>query len=84
MQAVLAAYGQATAAATTDVECQRVLDPTHDHYLLMTVGWAQSHRVDSCVIHIDITDGRIWIHHDGTERGIANDLGKAVASRNVP
>ncbi len=26
------------------------------------------------VIHVDIRDGKIWIQHDGTEEGIANDL----------
>lgn len=74
VQDVLAAYYQETAATITAVERQLVLDPTRDHYLLMTVGWEQNRRVDSCVIHIDIKDGQIWIQHDGTERGIANDL----------
>ena len=74
VQAVLTAYYQETTAAITEIERQLVLDPTRDHYLLMTVGWEQNHRVDGCVIHIDIKDGQIWIQHDGTERGIANDL----------
>jgi len=25
-------------------------------------------------VHIDIKNGKIWIQHDGTERGVANDL----------
>jgi hypothetical protein len=26
------------------------------------------------VLHIDIKDDQIWIQHDGTESGVANDL----------
>jgi XisI protein len=26
------------------------------------------------LIHVDIIDGKLWIQHDGTERGIARDL----------
>jgi hypothetical protein len=26
------------------------------------------------LIHIDIVDGKLWIQHDGTERGVARDL----------
>jgi hypothetical protein len=74
VQDVLTGYYQETAGAMVGVERQLVLDPTRDHYLLMTVGWEQNHRVDGCVLHLDIKDGQIWIQHDGTERGIANDL----------
>jgi hypothetical protein len=27
-------------------------------------------------LHLDIKDGKIWIQHDGTEIGIANELVK--------
>jgi hypothetical protein len=30
--------------------------------------------IHGCVLHLDIKKGKIWIQHDGTEVGIANEL----------
>ena len=37
-------------------------------------GWHGRRRIHGSVLHVDIRDGKIWIQHDGTERGIAEDL----------
>jgi XisI protein len=57
-----------------DVEVQFVFDRERDHYHLMNVGWEGDRRIRGSVLHLDIKNGKIWIQHDGTERGIANDL----------
>ncbi len=49
-------------------------DRAQDHYLLFAVGWDGHKRVHAPLIHVDIIDGKLWIQHDGTERGIALDL----------
>ena len=51
-----------------------VLDEQNDHYHLLTVGWHHNERIRGTILHIDIKDGKIWIQHDGTEIGIANEL----------
>ncbi len=51
-----------------------VFDTQNDHYQLTTVGWDGDRRVFSCLIHIDIKNEKIWIQHDGTEVGVANEL----------
>lgn len=56
------------------VQAQVVIDTEHDHYQLVHVGWINDHRIFGCVLHIDIQDDKIWIQHDGTEVGMANDL----------
>ena len=38
------------------------------------VGWRGIKRDFGYVLHLDIKDGKIWIQHDGTEVGIANQL----------
>lgn len=63
-----------------DVEVQTVFDRTHHHYQLLTVGWDGYERIRGCVLHIDIKDSKIWIQHDGTEVGVANEL----VARGVP
>jgi hypothetical protein len=55
-----------------EVEREAIIDPLHDHYELMSIGWIGSQRVHGCVLHIDIKNGKIWIQHDGTEEGVAN------------
>lgn len=34
------------------------------------------HDAVGCVLHLDIKNSKIWIQHDGTEIGIANELVK--------
>jgi hypothetical protein len=57
-----------------DIDVETVFDTEHDHYELINVGWHQDQRIRGAVLHIDIKNGKIWIQHDGTERGVANDL----------
>ena len=57
-----------------DIEVEMVLDEVHDHYELLYIGWEGRQRVHGTVIHIDIRDGKILIHHDGTSTGVAEDL----------
>jgi len=57
-----------------DIEVQVVFDRERHHYQLLNVGWNKYKRIRGCVLQIDIKDGKIWIQHDGTEEGIANEL----------
>ncbi len=57
-----------------DIEVQTIFDTDRDHYQLFNVGWHDHRRIRGCVLHIDIKGEKIWIQHDGTEKGIANDL----------
>ena len=59
-----------------EVETQLIFDTEGDHYQLVYAGWKNRRRRYGCVLHVDIKDGKIWIQHDGTEIGIANELVK--------
>lgn len=56
------------------VEIQLLIDRERDHYQIMTVGWNGEKRIHGIMLHIDIKDGKIWIQHNGTERGITQDF----------
>ena len=60
-----------------EITLYTVFDREQDHYMLMAVGWDKHNRVHAPLIHVDIVDGKIWIQHDGTERGVARDLERA-------
>lgn len=57
-----------------DVVVETIFDEERDHYEMMYAGWNDYHRVHGSVIHIDIRDGKIWIQHDGTAVGIAQEM----------
>ena len=57
-----------------DIEVQKIFDREGDHYQLMNVGWHGNRRLRGCVLQIDIKNEKIWIQHDGTEIGVANEL----------
>ncbi|HAN75147.1 MAG TPA: XisI protein [Planktothrix sp. UBA8407] len=57
-----------------EIERHVVFDRHHDRYLLMILGWEGIKQVHGCIIHLEIIEGKIWIHRDGTEDGVANDL----------
>lgn len=56
------------------VGVQQIIDPANDPYQLVHVGWQNKRRIYGCVLHIDIQNQKIWIQHDGTEIGMANEL----------
>ncbi|MBR8833321.1 MAG: XisI protein [Stigonema ocellatum SAG 48.90 = DSM 106950] len=59
-----------------EIEKQVICDPVNDHYQLVYVGWKNRRRTYGCVLHLDIKNDKIWIQHDGTEIGIADELVK--------
>ncbi|AFY47494.1 XisI protein [Nostoc sp. PCC 7524] len=56
------------------VQVELVLDEKRDRYLLVETGWQNGYRIYGTLLHIDIIDHKLWIQHDGTEDGIANEL----------
>lgn len=64
-----------------EVQVETIFDDAQGHYELMYAGWTGNRRIHGSVIHVDIRDGKIWIQHDGTERGIAEDLVEAGVAR---
>ncbi len=54
--------------------CELVFDRRQDHYLLVEAGWENGCRIYGTLLHIDIQGGKLWIQHDGTEDGVADEL----------
>jgi hypothetical protein len=59
-----------------NAETQIAFDTERDHYLVVHTGWENRQPVYGCVLHLDIKGEKIWIQHDGTEIGIADELVK--------
>ncbi len=76
---ILTEYSQIK-AANEEVEAELIFDLVRNRYQLVHVGWSRKQRIYGCVLHLDIHDDKIWIQHDGTEVGIANEL----VARGIP
>ncbi|MEM1256166.1 MAG: XisI protein [Cyanobacteria bacterium P01_H01_bin.21] len=73
VQKLLKDYSQIK-ASNEDVEAETIFDLVEDRYQVVHVGWSNKRRIYGCVLHLDIKNDKIWIQHDGTEGGIANEL----------
>jgi hypothetical protein len=73
IQQLLKKYGDLP-SSRNEIETQIIVDEQHDHYQLVHVGWRNNRRIYGCVLHIDIKNHQIWIQHDGTDIGMANEL----------
>ena len=80
MMAVLRAWEQRPGPEST-LRFEAVFDRERDRYLLVVVGWDRTHHVHSTLAHVDVIDGKLWIHHDETPEGIAPDLVAAGVPR---
>ncbi|MEC4895796.1 MAG: XisI protein [Oscillatoria sp. PMC 1051.18] len=65
-----------------DLQRRLIISKDSNNYLLLTLGWQNKKRVHFCLVHIEILNEKIWIHQDGTEDGIANDLVAAGIPKN--
>lgn len=65
----------------TPLRFEAVFDRERDRYLLAVVGWDGPRHIHSTLVHIDVIDGKLWIHHDQTEDGVAPDLVAAGVPR---
>lgn len=64
-----------------EVQIEVIFDDAQDHYELMYAGWNGPYRIHGSVLHLDIRGGKVWIQHDGTEDGVAEELVKAGIPR---
>ncbi len=73
LQQIIDEYSQYT-PSYGEVELEPSVDPTRDHYQLLSVGWNKHQRIHGSILHLDIRNEKIWIQYDGTEERVANRL----------
>ncbi|MGI0480942.1 XisI protein [Geminocystis sp. CENA526] len=59
-----------------EIKIDLIFDTENNHYLLIETGWQNDYRIYGTLLHLDIINNKIWIQHDGTEEGIADELMK--------
>ena len=51
-----------------------ISDRSSGHYLILDQGWDGFKQIHRTWVHVQIKDGKFWIHEDRTQDGIAVDL----------
>jgi len=51
-----------------------VIDRENDEYVLMWVGWSGYKYKHGIMFHLQIIDGKVWVHEDRTDIDIAGRL----------
>ncbi len=57
-----------------DIQQYVIVNRDRTHFLLFNEGWHGKRRVHGVVTHVEIREGKIWIHFDGIEDGITDEL----------
>lgn len=65
----------------SQVKIELIFAQENHHYLLIETGWQNDYRIYGTLLHLDIINNKIWIQHDGTEEGIADELMKEGISK---
>lgn len=67
-----------------EVKNHLIVSGDRNHFLLLHEGWEDRRHVHGTVVHAEFRDGKIWIHYDGVEDGITDDLVNAgVPTQNI-
>jgi hypothetical protein len=60
-----------------DINSIVIISEDRNHFLLVEEGWSGKKHIHHSLVHVQIKDDKIWIHFDGTEDGITNELVEA-------
>ena len=57
-----------------DITTSLIISQDKNQFLLIDEGWEKGLRVHGCLFHGQIIDDKIWIHYDGIEDSITEEL----------
>ena len=58
----------------TEIRDYVIVSRDQNHFMLMQEGWHQKQRFHGPIVHAEIRDDKIWIHYDGIEDSITDEL----------
>lgn len=62
-------------SATQPFHMQMIKDDVHGQYLLFQNDWHNERRLYGPILHMEVaSSGKVWIHYDGTDLVVAEQL----------
>lgn len=60
-----------------DINIELLIDEQHDNYMVLSIGWEGTKRIQNMVAFVRLRNGKFWIEEDWTEEGIVSYLEEA-------
>ncbi|QYO65157.1 XisI protein [Leptolyngbya sp. 7M] len=51
-----------------------IISEDRNHFIVINEGWEGKRRIHNLVFHAEFRDRKLWIHHDGIDHGITEEL----------
>ena len=74
IKAILYQYTSERTLPDSGVAYKVISDDALGQYQLLVMGWQQRKRIYHVLFHLEILNGKIWIHEDNTEDSMAEML----------
>ncbi len=67
---IITRYANRKPANRPDVGYQLVVDEKRLQFILLALGWHEREYIHNWIFHLQLKDGKIWIHEDLSDPGI--------------
>ncbi|MEB3281417.1 MAG: XisI protein [Lyngbya sp.] len=64
-----------------EINSRVIISQDRNHFLLVKEGWEGKKHIHHCLVHAEIRGDKIWIHYDGIEDSITEELVNAGISK---
>lgn len=81
LQNILQEYCEVLNRSEPDAISKMIISNDSTRYLVITEGWHNEQRIHSLIFDAEIRNNKIWLHHDGLDHGITEDLLTAGISK---
>lgn len=71
---ILAEYCGILNRQQDDTTSKVIVSDDRTRYLIITEGWMGKKRVHALIFDAEIRNDKIWLHHDGLDHGITEEL----------
>lgn len=51
-----------------------IVSEDRNHFMVINEGWEGKRRIHSLIFHAEFRQSKLWIHHDGIDHGITEEL----------
>jgi len=67
---ILEQYANRRPVNKPEVKYQKIIDEKRNQYILLAIGWHGQEYIHNWVFHIELKEGKFWIHEDLTDPGV--------------
>jgi XisI protein len=74
LQRILEEYCDSLNRHANGSQCKLIINHDRTRYLVIDEGWINHKRIHALIFDAEIRSHKIWLHHDGLDHGITDDL----------